>query len=883
MTKQIKNTLPTPYAEHTPMMQQYLKIKEAHPTQLLFYRMGDFYELFYEDAQKAATLLDITLTQRGHSSGKPIPMAGVPFHAAENYLAKLLKMGESVAICEQIGEPHLQKGPLERKVTRILTPGTLTEEAFLESKQENILACIVEHKTQFGIAWLELSTGQFVIQEGTGTSALYNELRRLTPAELLIEEKNTLSLSLGSTLIHKRPAWDFDYATATRQLCAQFQTKNLNAFEGKHLHLAIQAAGCVLRYVHETQRSALPHIRRLQVESPQDYIQLDAHTRTHLALTQHRSGKKEHTLLSILDHTATPMGSRLLARWLHQPLRSHTTLKKRQNAIATLLSFEKAEQLHEYLKKIGDIERVLARIALQSARPKDLIKLKQALQTFPVIKRLLLTLPCLDDTYKKFPTHEKIAALLQNALEEHPSLLIRDGGVIATGYDPVLDSLRSASQDAQAFLSKLEQKEQARTKLSTLKVGYNRVHGFYIELSKGQAAYAPKEYQRRQTLKNVERYITPELKQFEEKVLSSKEKALEREKILYENLLQQLLIPLHTMQESAHTLATIDVLSTLAERARTLQYQCPTLSKKSEIIIQQGRHPIVEALSDTPFIPNDLSLNEAKKMLLITGPNMGGKSTYMRQTALIVLLAHTGSFVPAQSAIIGPIDRIFTRIGAHDEISQGQSTFMVEMTETAHILHYATPHSLVIIDEIGRGTSTFDGLALAFSCAQALSQTLQSFTLFSTHYFELTQWAQSFHNVQNVHLDAYDNEGTLIFLHKVEQGSTNKSYGLQVAKLAGLPQEVLLQAKATLEKLKHSSFSPFKNDPTEKTVYNKNVFENHSTTQSTSKHTQQLMVQKYNRLFDFLHTLEPDELSPKEALKKLYELKKKLSSISEII
>jgi len=840
--------------DHTPMMQQYLRIKAQHPHQLLFYRMGDFYELFFDDAKKAAALLDITLTARGQSGNHPIPMAGVPYHAAENYLAKLLQAGESVVICEQIGDPATSKGPVERQVTRILTPGTITDEALLEAKAENLLVAIAYDKSIYGIASVEISSGRFVVQEVNSLAALQSELSRLRPAELLICEDFATPEILLCPYVIKRPVWDFDYTTAVRQLCLQLNTKNLHAFECEHLKVAITAAGCLLRYAHETQRQALPHIYRISVENTNDYLQLDIHTQRNLELTQNLQGGKENTLFSIIDNTSTPMGSRLLARWLNRPLRNITPLKARQDSIAQLLQHNNIETHQANLKQIGDIERILGRIALQSARPRDLVKLRHALKVIPELKNLLKKDSFCEDKLALLNAHPKIHTLLDKAIIDNPPLIIREGGVIAQGYDEELDELRSLSDNADAFLQKLEKKEQARTKLSTLKVGYNRVHGFYIEISRQQAQHAPKDYLRRQTLKNVERYITPELKLYEEKVLSSKEKALAREKMLYENLLKELLTELKAMQQTATVLAEIDVLVNLAERAHTLDYHCPVLTEAPGIAICQGRHPVVEQMLETPFIPNDLSLDQTTKMLMITGPNMGGKSTFMRQTALIILLAYIGSYVPAQSATLGPIDRIFTRIGASDNLAQGQSTFMVEMIETANILHYASAQSFVIMDEIGRGTSTFDGLSLAWACADALSQRIQAFTLFSTHYFELTTLTHSLPNAKNVHLDAKEYEETLTFLHTVEQGPANKSYGIQVAKLAGIPEYVLKNARQTLAQLERQ--------PT--------LLKQEKAAPRAHKAQASNPLKK---LADYLQQLNPDEFTPKEALQQLYRIK----------
>ncbi len=842
-------------SQHTPMMQQYLRIKAEHPTQLLFYRMGDFYELFFDDAKKAASLLDITLTARGQSGGDPIPMAGVPYHAVENYLAKLLSLGEPVVICEQVGDPATSKGPVERKVTRILTPGTLTDEALLDDKRENLLVAIAINKASYGIASVELSSGRLVLQEVPSLTSLQNELERLQAKELLIPENFSLLEPLKSMpLIHKRPAWDFDYTTSVKKLCLQLNVHNLDAFECAHLKAAIEASGCLLRYAEETQRTTMHHIHQILVEQSEDFVQLDAHTCRNLELIQNLQGERKNTLHSVLDHTKTPMGSRLLSRWLCRPLRNHTQLQLRFDAVTAFIKMENLESFQTLLKEIGDMERVLARIGLQSARPRDLIKLRAALHVIPDIKNHLQQAAVLSaEKLSQLNPHAPLYDLLCKAIVENPPLVLRDGGVIAKGYDDTLDELRNLSENAEGYLRELEQKEQKRTGLSTLKVGFNRVHGFYIEISRNQANNAPKDYLRRQTLKNVERYITPELKTFEEKVLSSNEKALAREKMLYEALLKTLTFDLKTLQSAALVLGEIDVLSNFGERAKTLDYHCPTLSKESGVAIEKGRHPVVEQLSNEPFIPNDIHLNANLSMLLITGPNMGGKSTYMRQTALIVLLTHVGSFVPAQSAMIGPIDRIFTRIGASDDLAKGQSTFMVEMTETANILHHATTQSLVIMDEIGRGTSTFDGLALAWATAYALSQRLHALTLFSTHYFELTHLAERLDNVENVHLDAKEHGENLTFLHTVEKGPANKSYGLQVAKLAGLPAYVIQHAQKTLQKLEQKQSLKQSSPPLPEVKPVKNP--------------------QWEKLANYLEQVDPDTLSPKEALQKLYEIK----------
>ena len=796
---------------HTPMMQQYLNIKAQYPKTLLFYRMGDFYELFYDDAKKAAELLDLTLTARGQSAGEPIPMAGLPYHASESYLAKLIQLGESIAICEQVGDAT-SKGPMKREVVRVLTPGTVTDEALLDSHKEALLCALYLAKDKVGIATLELASGRFALSETT-LQNLNNELARLQPAEVLLPDSftNRASSEYTSQLTRircrNRPEWDFDYQGAYHVLCEQFAVKSLKAFQCDGFTLGIQAAGAVLRFIHETQGRQLTHIHRLEVETEHALLQLDNHTRRNLELTQNLQGNREYTLISVLDKTKTPMGSRLLSRWLNRPITNPTILNERYESITLLQQKYALDELQSILKKIGDMERILARIGLQSARPRDLVKLKEGLVALVDLKkRLKYPLPFMKGI--ALMLHENVVETLECAIIDNPPMIIRDGGVIKPGFDATLDELQALSEHSEAFLTQLEIKEQQETKLSTLKVGYNRVHGFYIELSRRESDKVPKHYQRRQTLKNTERFITEELKTFEDKVLSAREKALQREKALYEEILRGLLKDLTSMQTTASCLAELDVLLNLAERAQTLNYSKPTLSSEAKIQIKAGRHPVIEeAVSQVAFTPNDLHFDTDTKMLLITGPNMGGKSTYMRQIALIVILAHIGSFVPAQSANIGAIDRIFTRIGAQDNLAQGHSTFMVEMTEAANILHYATEKSLVLMDEVGRGTSTFDGLSLAWACAYALSQKIKAYTLFSTHYFELTQWSQSYPNIKNVHLDAQEKDNTLIFMHTVSASPLNRSFGIHVAKLAGIPHEVIHFAESVLQKLEQQTMS----------------------------------------------------------------------------
>lgn len=795
--------------QHTPMMQQYRRIKTQHPNDLLLYRMGDFYELFFDDAIKISKLLDITLTTRGQSAGEPIPMAGVPHHAAENYIARLVRLGQTVVICEQIGEPSSSKGPMERKVTRIITPGTLTEDAFLDANHENYIASIYQTKNIYGLAILEFSTGHFTISEHKTIELLCVELARICPAELILAETFNLDLTktVNTCSIKRYPESYFEYSTACNTLNKQFGTTTLDSFKIDTLPVAVSAAGCLLGYVLETQRGTVSHIRKILVDQDQETIHIDPYSRNNLELTKNIFDKQQQTLLSVLDHTATSMGSRLLQRWLGRPIRDHNQLHARYQAVNILQQRQNYSAIAVCLKSIGDIERVNTRIALLSARPRDLLRLRETLQQIPSIKNLLeplVTQQLIFALNAELQSLPELCNTLHKAIIDNPPLLIRDGGVIAEGYDSELDQLRSLSDTADTFLIKLEQQERAATGLSTLKVGYNRVHGFFIEVSRNQSQKLPPNYQRRQTLKNVERYITPELKNFEDQVLSSRERALAREKYLYEQLLQDLQLQVPLLQSIATALATLDVLQNFAQRADQLNYSCPELVTTAGINITAGRHPVVEQNQNTIFVPNDCVFTSNKLLHIVTGPNMGGKSTYMRQTALIVIMAHIGSFVPASQACIGPIDQIFTRIGAADDLAGGRSTFMVEMTEAANILHHATSQSLVLIDEIGRGTSTFDGLALAWSIAQHLVLTNKSFTLFATHYFEMSKLPEQIHQVDNLHFAAIEQGEQLVFLHKIQPGAANKSFGLQVARLAGIPASVVIEAKNKLEELEHA-------------------------------------------------------------------------------
>lgn len=849
-------TIDTSIHKHTPMMQQYLRIKAEHPETLLFYRMGDFYELFFEDAQKVARLLDITLTARGQSGGKPIPMAGVPFHAAESYMAKLLREGLSVAICEQVGDPKTSVGPVERQVVRILTPGTVSDAAFLEDGQDNLLAAVHTVKDRHGIATLDISSGRFDLLEVQGSEALQSELERLRPTELLISD-DVESFPFMKTGLRRRPQWEFEFETATRLLTQQMQTHDLAGFGCHDLTIAICAAGCLLQYAKETQRAAMPHVRAMQAERREDSVILDAATRRNLEIVTNLSGGHDNTLASVFDHTASAMGSRLLKRWLNRPLRQQTVLRERQQCIANLLEDRMYSALHQQLSRVADLERILARVALKTARPRDLAHLRDTLTVLPELQYELRAVraPLLQQLAKQMDEFPEMQALLTKAIIENPPVTIRDGGVIAEGYDAELDELLSLSENAGSFLVELEEREKKRTGLSTLKVGYNRVHGYYIEISRLQAKEIPADYIRRQTLKNAERFITPELKVFEDKALSSRDKALAREKELYDALLDIILRELLPLQASAQAIAELDVLTNLAERADSLGLCCPEFSSQPQITITAGRHPVVESVLMQPFVPNDVQLDERQRMLIITGPNMGGKSTYMRQIALIVLLAQIGSFVPAQAAVIGPIDRIFTRIGAADDLASGRSTFMVEMTETANILHNATAHSLVLMDEVGRGTSTFDGLSLAWASAEYLAKRVQALTLFATHYFELTVLAEQIPSVENVHLGATEHGDKIIFLHTVNRGPASQSYGIQVAQLAGVPVAVIQQAKQKLVELEnHAHPLPrVLNKPIQADIFASSQLENPA--------------------IAMLKDINPDKLSPREAMDLIYQLK----------
>ena len=789
------------------MMQQYLRIKAQHPDVLLFYRMGDFYEMFYDDARRAAQLLDIALTQRGASAGAPIPMAGVPVVTLDGYLAKLVRKGQSVAICEQRGEPGKTKGPMEREVVRIVTPGTITDEALLEERRDTVLASVCGQHGRYGLAWLDLSAGRFSVMELDDLTALETEVERLRPAEILSPDGAQpvlgRSLSAEARPWRTRAPWHFELDSATRALTEQFHTRDLAGFGCADKPLAIAAAGALLAYVRETQKSALPHLLSITTEERDAALIMDPATRRNLELDESISGSPDLTLAGVFDRTTTAMGGRLLRRWLHRPLRDKNLLRGRYQAVATLIEQAQHAQLAAALASIGDLERILARVALRSARPRDLVQLRAALGALPEVKQLAAgtASPLLQELHHGIGDHRDEHSLLRRAIDESPPHYLREGGVIAPGYDAELDELRALGSNTEQFLVDLELRERERSGLSSLKLGFNRVQGFFIEVNRSQADKVPAEYLRRQTVKSAERFITPELKSFEDKVLGARDRAQARERTLYEALLDQLSANLPALQASASAIAQIDVLSCFAERAVTLQCAQPELVDEPKLLIEGGRHPVVERASREPFIPNDLRFDDSRRMLIITGPNMGGKSTYMRQTALIVILAHIGCFVPARRAVLGPMDRIFTRIGASDDLAGGRSTFMLEMTETANILNNATAHSLVLMDEVGRGTSTFDGLSLAWACAAFIATKIKAFTLFATHYFELTSLASEAPGVVNVHVEAVEHGERLVFLHSVKEGPANQSYGLQVAALAGIPKSVTLQARRYLTEL----------------------------------------------------------------------------------
>ena len=874
--KNIQNAVGPDNAEkHTPMMQQYLRLKADHPHTLLFYRMGDFYELFFDDAEKIVRLLGITLTHRGSSNGVPIKMAGIPFHSLDGYLARLVRAGESVAICEQIGDPATSKGPVERKVMRIVTPGTLTDADLLPEKAERPLLALCRHAQRktltIGLAWLSMASGALRLMEFSGEpgamqARLRHELERIAPAEILLGDDCAAD---GDWLAQATgvPAWHFDVPAGEKALLAQLSSATLSGYGADGLYAALGAAGALLRYAQSTQSQSLEHVRSLTVEKENEYIGLDAATRRNLELSESlRSQDPGPTLFSLLDHCRTTMGSRLLRHWLHHPLRDRQVAQRRHAAINALLRADACAGLADSLCDVPDIERITTRIALFSARPRDLAGMQRGLQQLGAIRACIQNClrdaeaPLLASLVTRLATPDACLDLVQRAIQPEPAAMVRDGGVIAAGFDAELDELRGLSQNAGQFLLDLESRERARTGIANLRVEYNKVHGFYIEVTNGQTDKVPDDYRRRQTLKNAERYITPELKAFEDKALSAQERALSREKLLYDQLLRDLAPHIETLQGIARAIAETDVLMALASHALRHDWCAPQLVDDPVLEIGQGRHPVVENTIER-FIANDCSLDADRRLLLITGPNMGGKSTYMRQVALITLLAYVGSFVPATSAVIGPVDRIFTRIGAADDLAGGRSTFMVEMTESAAILNGASAHSLVLMDEVGRGTSTFDGLALAWAIARHLIETTRSFTLFATHYFELTQLPDTHAAAANVHLSAVEHRDSIVFLHAVQPGPASQSYGLQVAQLAGVPQAVIRAARRHLADLEAHS------------VQSSSQFDLFALPMPVDAEDVASAVQAPDALAQALDEIDPDAMTPREALDALYRLK----------
>ena len=883
---------------HSPMMQQYLAIKADHPDTLLFYRMGDFYELFFEDAVTASELLDITLTARGKASGQPIPMAGVPFHAADNYLSRLVRKGVSVAICEQVGDVASSKGPVERKVVKIVTPGTLIDEALLGENEESILAAVVSHRDHFGMATLDMGSGRFLLQQTGSRDELLAELARVAPSEILLAEGSELHSRLHDYTVTSYPAWHFDQIAAERNLSTHFGTRDLSGFGCHNFDLAIGAAGAALNYARDTQQGNIGHITSLSPVDNQDFLSLDPNTRRNLEITCSLAGKPEHALLAVVDKTRTSMGKRRLRQWLNQPLRQGTQLQNRHLGVQALRNSGLLEKLQTCLGPVGDIERTMTRITLRSANPPELATLRRSLQVLPEVSENLATLckeqehPGLADLAKALQPLPEVVNLLEESLVESPATLIRDGGCIRSEYDNELQELRALSSNADAFLTDLEARERASTGIKTLKVGYNRVHGYFIETSRSQSSNVPAHYVRRQTLKAAERYITPELKEYEDKVLSAREKSLAREKHLYQQLLDAIAEQLHPLRKTCEALAVIDVLLNFAERAESLNWVQPEFTREAGMQIVAGRHPVVEHLSDEPFVANDLVLSADRRLLLVTGPNMGGKSTFMRQAALIALLANAGSCVPATHCRIGPIDRIFTRIGASDDLSSGQSTFMVEMTEAANILHNATANSLVLMDEIGRGTSTYDGLSLAWACADHLARRNHSLCLFATHYFELTELEGQLPGVENIHLDAMEHDGDIIFMHKAKAGAASRSYGLQVARLAGLPAAALAEATLRLQQLESASTPAAaltvntdnrRNSIAE--IAGQKTDDAAMDTPDDTASTAQLelfsdsMTPAQQEILQQLAQLDPDSLTPRAALELLYDIKSQVEVV----
>ena len=846
-------------AKLSPAMQQYATIKSDYPDLLLFYQMGDFYELFYSDAEKAARILDLTLTSRSQAQAKPIPMAGVPVHSADSYIAKLIKQGESVIICDQIGDPKASKGIVDRKIVRIITPGTLTEESLLQAKTDNFLMAIYQIDSVYGIASLDLSAAFFNLQEVTSLNEVNDEIERIKPAEIITSDDQNFSFSSNPY-----PAWHFELDSCKKNLCEQMQTRDLSGFGCNDLSSALCAAGALLNYAKETQQGAIPHLNRISVETKGDYLQIDANSRLCLEIDYSMTGHNENTLFAVFDHVSCAMGGRCLKRWFNQPLKNQKQIIARQDAIENLIKNEQFNSFRAIFEQLSDIERITSRIAMQRTKPRDLVGLRTSLKLIPETKSLLNQMNdgLLKDLNDHLVEQSESVDFLERAIVDNPPTSIREGGVIKQGYDDELDKLRTLSKNADQYMIDLEQREKVRTKISSLRISYNRIHGFFIEVPRAQAIEMPADYQRTQTLKNNERFTIPELKEYEARVLTAQEQALLLEKKLYQELLEKLSLKIKDFYICARSLAQLDALANLAYCATTYHHTRPTIGDDERIDIKGGKHPVIEKISEEPFIPNDLLLNSDNKVLLITGPNMGGKSTYMRQTAIITLLAHIGAWVPAQSAYIGRVDRIFTRIGASDDISSGRSTFMIEMTEVANILNNANRYSLVLLDEIGRGTSTFDGLSLAWACGARIACKNLSYTLFATHYFELTALPNYFSTVKNVHLNAVESNNTIAFMYKVKQGATNKSYGIQVAKLAGVPADTLQIAKQKLSELEQASVNADDSDKNQLNLLANNINDDNATESNLP-----------SKLESALQQLNPEELTPKQALDELYILK----------
>ncbi len=841
------------------MMQQYLRIKADYPDTLLFYRMGDFYEMFHDDAERGAELLGITLTSRGKSTANPIKMAGVPFHSVNQYIQKLIKLSIPVAICEQIGDPTTSKGPVERKVVRVITPGTLTDENLLDARTENILMAVKKFNKGWSMAMLEVSSGRFSAREIPSSESIQSEIDRIQPAEILVGESTDQTENLSTNRLQEVPQWYFSYDRASELLKKQFGVVDLAVFECDQYPEATAVTGALLQYARDVYGAELPHIQSFRIEKPDEFVLLDSHSWRNLEIEATLSGDTKNSLLELFDRCSTTMGARQLRRWFRYPVRNRQEVERRHRIIAHLCEEGRSETSKVNLHKIGDIERIVSRVATRTARPTDLVRLKESLQSVPSLIELIAEGDCQEviDLCNSMEALPDLTELLSRAIQDEPATMIRDGGVIQQGYDGQLDELIKLRDDSGHALSEMEIRERERTGIKNLRIHFNRVHGYYIEVPRLATEQIPAEYTRRQTTKNTERYITPELREFESQILSAKERSLAREKALYDELLDNLQQFVARIQTTAKTVAEIDVLCNFANRSKTLDLQRPKLVDEPGIAITAGRHLLVESMLSKPFVPNDTELNERNHLLLITGPNMGGKSTYMRQTAVIALLAYTGSYVPADSVTIGPIDRIFTRIGASDDLSAGSSTFMVEMTEMASILHSATQKSLVIVDEIGRGTSTFDGLALAWACAHSLLADVQALCMFSTHYFEITALAESLTGAKNVHLDAVKHGGEIIFLYEVKEGATNQSYGIQVARLAGIPSKVIAVAS---EKLAELSMSACKQAvQIDEQLYQPSIFDSQAKLISPA--------------LDRLGEVQPDNISPREALEILYQLK----------